>query len=173
MSSMTEIRNVRWKRYRYPSGDHGRGHEQSEGVVDVEPMKYHCSMGVMVCADETHGELMLRTVLDSGSGISILGEAGLRRLQQHVHGLTLVHPYEGGPSMYLADGWKKTVPQQADLLTVYIMIQWASVVIHLQVFIRSGVDNSLILGSKTPKEQLNIDVINGLWVTVQGQGELQ
>lgn len=38
---------------------------------------------------------MLPTVLDSGSGISIAGEAGVRRLRQHFLGLQVVYSYEG------------------------------------------------------------------------------
>lgn len=46
-------------------------------------------------------------LLEDGCGQRIghlyLREAGLCRLQQHFRGLTLVHPYEGGPSVSLID----------------------------------------------------------------------
>lgn len=47
------------------------------GAFDVEPLKYHCSTGVVVADGEARG---VQTVLVGGSGISIIIEAGLHRL---------------------------------------------------------------------------------------------
>lgn len=63
------------------------------GAVDVEPLNYQCCTGVMVAGGEGRGKCVLQTVRDSGSGISIKGEAGLRRLQPHFPGLPTAYPY--------------------------------------------------------------------------------
>lgn len=124
-----------------------------KAVVDVEPVQYHCSrciMGIMVSEGERYGRYMLKTVLDSGSGISIVGE-GLRHLQQPFQGITLVHPYEGGPTVYV------------DFLAAHVMTPWAPVEIRRAVSILPRGDNTLILGSKTLWEKLNTDAMDGLW----------
>lgn len=68
-------------------------HGSSMGSFDVEPLKYHCSPGVMVAGSETSGKCVLQTIRNGGSGISMLGKAGLRRLQRIFAGLPKVHRY--------------------------------------------------------------------------------
>lgn len=58
----------------------------SKRVASVELLGYYCSMRIMVPGGEVHGKLMLKTALDCEPGISILGEAGLRHLQQLFNG---------------------------------------------------------------------------------------
>lgn len=74
------------------------------GAVDVEPARYHCSTGVMAAGSGARGKCMPQTVLDSGSSISIIGKAGLGRLQSHFPGLPTVYLYERGSSATIADG---------------------------------------------------------------------
>lgn len=109
---------------------------------------------------------MLKTVLNSGSDISILGKAGLRHLQQHFKNITLVHPYEEGPSVFVADGRERN-------LTQHTTTPWAPLVVRLTVAILPGGDDTLVLGSKTLREKLHIDVMDGLRVRAQGQHELE
>lgn len=54
------------------------------GSVDVKPFKYLAppSTGVMGPGGEVCSKCVLQTVLDTGLGISITGEAGLRGLQR-------------------------------------------------------------------------------------------
>lgn len=42
---------------------------------------------------------MLKTAVDRRSAISIVGEAGLDRLQQHFHGIQFAPLHEGGPEL--------------------------------------------------------------------------
>ena len=60
----------------------------------------------MVPGGEAKRQCVLPAMLDSGSGISVTGEAGLKRLLQHFEGLPVqvVFPYEGAPSVTIAGG---------------------------------------------------------------------
>lgn len=49
---------------------------------------------------ERNGRYVLKTVLDGGSGVSIIGEAGLHHLQ-HFREITLAHPMREGPRYLL------------------------------------------------------------------------
>lgn len=68
-------------------------------AVDIEPFNYHCSTGVMVGGGAARGRCVVQRVMDSGSGISIIGGASLCRLQHHFPELPTMYPYVGGPSM--------------------------------------------------------------------------
>lgn len=96
-------------------------------AVDVEPLKYYYSMGVKVAGGKARGTCVLETVLDSGSGSSIIRWTGLRRLQCQLAGLPTVHPYEGGPSMTGAGGRGYKISLYAGVLTVHVLAPWAPV----------------------------------------------
>lgn len=64
----------------------------SQGAVDLEPLQWHRSTAIVVQGGAERGTYVLPTVLDSGAGISMVREAGLRHLQQHFQGLQVVHP---------------------------------------------------------------------------------
>ena len=66
---------------------------------------------------------MLPAVLDSGSGISIVGEAGLQRLVRHFEGLPqqVVFPNEGAPSVGIADDRSVSLAQQTCMLKVSVL----------------------------------------------------
>ena len=68
-----------------------------KGAVDAEWLQHQCSVALMVLGGEAKGQCVLPAVLDSGSGISVIGEAGLNHLLQHFEGLPIqvVFPYEG------------------------------------------------------------------------------
>lgn len=127
-------------------------------AVDLEPLKFPCSMGVMVVGGEARGKCVLQNILDGGSGTSKLMETGLRLLLRLFHGLPTVHPFEKGPSVTVADGPYNT--------------PWAPVVIRLAVAVVPGGDDVLILGSKTLRAQPNTDILRGLWAKAMVRGEL-
>ena len=93
-----------------------------KGAVDAESLQHHCSVALMVPGGEAKGQCVLPVVLDSGPGISIIGEAGL----QHIS-LTLtqvVFPYERAPSVNIADGRGVSLTQQTCMLKVSVLTPW-------------------------------------------------
>lgn len=88
-------------------------------------------------------------------------------------GVTLAHPCEGESSVSVVDGRERNLTQQTGHLAAHIMMPWAPVVIRLTVAILQGGDDTLVLGSEILREQLSIDVMDGLQTRVQGQRELQ
>lgn len=87
----------------------------------MEPLTYCCATGMRIPGGEVRGSCALQAVLDSGSGISIIGEAGLRRLHNLFPGLLTVHPYEIRPSVTVADGQGQMISQQTGVLAARII----------------------------------------------------
>lgn len=113
---------------------------------------------------------MIGTVLDRGSGISVKGEAGLRKLRRHFSGLPILHPYAEGKKVVIAGGRNMEISQQTCLLTVTTFTPSVPVMIRLTVVLLPRGDDVLILGSKFLREQLNIDVVPGLKARALGRG---
>lgn len=142
-----------------------------QGAVDIEPLARHCSTATMVKGGAERAACMPATVLGGGSDISIVGEAGLRRLQQHFQGLRISHPC--GPSLSMSDGRGVSTTQQTGPLTATTLTPWALVVIRLSVSILPGGDDVLILGSRTFGEERGIDLVQGLTPKVIDRGALE
>ena len=82
----------------------------------------------------------------------------------------MVFPYEGAPSVNIADGRSVSLTQQTCMLKVSALTPWGQVSVRLAVAVLPGGDDVLILGSKTLREQLNINVMDGLMAKVMGPG---
>lgn len=52
------------------------------GALDVEPLKYHCSVSVIMPGGAAKGPCVLPVMLDSGSGMTIMKERGLQPLHE-------------------------------------------------------------------------------------------
>lgn len=72
--------------------------------------------------------------------------------------------------MSVADGWEINPTRPTGLLRAHILAPWVPVVIWLAMAILTGGDENLILSSKTLREQLDIDGMDGLRVRVQDTG---
>lgn len=64
--------------------------------------------------------------------------------------------------MTVTDGRGKSVSQQTGVLKAQILTPQAAVVVRLTIAVLVGGDEVIILGSKTPREQPNIDLTEGL-----------
>ena len=53
------------------------------GVVDVEPLQFHCSSNVVVPGDMVSDSMTVGTVLDYGSDITCLSERLAQQMEQH------------------------------------------------------------------------------------------
>ena len=121
------------------------------GAVDVEPLQFHCSSNVDVPGDMVHDSMTVGTDVDSGSGISCLSERLVQQMEQHFRGEQLVHPCVKEMSVQLANG-----------------TPWSRVVISTYFAVIPGTDSVLILGSKTLRKKLGIDVMASLKGKAQG-----
>ena len=142
------------------------------GAVDVEPLQFHCSSNVVVPGDMVGDSMTVGTVLDSESGITCLSERLARQMEQHFRGERLVHPCVKEMSVQLANGQKVVVRNQTRTLQVAIGTPWDPVVISTVFAVIPGTDSVLILGSKTLREKLVIDVMASLKSKAQGCGRL-
>lgn len=127
---------------------------------------------------------MLKTVLDNGSGIFILEETGHRHLQQHLRGITLIHPYEGGPSVPVADVWEENSSTETVILTAHNTTPWVPVTISLPVslnamlaiadadeetaMLKDGVNEDLLAAS-SPTIDMEREHEGELWMLALGE----
>lgn len=70
-------------------------------------------------------------VLDSSSGMSVIGVCGLRCIQETRQDIQLVFPYGSEVTAVMADGWSTLLTQQTHLLTASVLTLWALVGIKL------------------------------------------
>ena len=83
-------------------------------------------------------------------------------MEQHFRGERLVHPCVKEMSVQLANGQEVVVRNQTRTLQVAIGTPWGPVVISTAFAVIPGTDSVLILGSKTLREKLGIDVMASL-----------
>ena len=140
------------------------------GAVDVKPLQLHCSSNVVVPGDMIGDSIMVGTVLDSGSGITCLSEQLSQQMEQHFRGERLVHPCLKEMSVQLANGQKVVVRNQTRTLQGTIGTPWSPGVISTAFAVIPGTGSVLILGSKTLREKLGIDVMSSLKGKAQGGG---
>ena len=138
------------------------------GAVDVEPLQFHCSSNVVVPGDMVGDSMTVGTVLDSGSGITCLSERLAQQMEEHFRGERLVHPCVNEMSVQLANGTKVVVRNQTRTLQVAIGTPWGPGVMFTAFAVIPGTDSVLIVGSKTLREKLGIDVMASLKGKAQG-----
>ena len=138
------------------------------GAVGVKPLQFHCSSKVVVPGNMVGDSMTVGTVLDSGSSITCLSERLAQRMEQRFRGKPLVHPCVKDMSVKLANGQKVVVRNQTSILQVAIGTPWGPVVISTAFAVIPGNDSELILGSKTLREKLGIDVMVSLKGKAQG-----
>lgn len=73
-------------------------------MIDVGPLRYYYFVSVMVPGAATEGSCVLRAIFDSGSGMSFLGERGLKRTQETWPDIQMVFPCESRLTVAMADG---------------------------------------------------------------------
>ena len=83
----------------------------------------------------------------------------------------MVQPYDGEQhQVMLADGRAVPIERQTCSLTAITMTPWGPVTIWLALAVLPGEDDLLILGSKTLREKLDIDVMRQLRDTAVASG---
>ena len=138
------------------------------GAVDVEPLQFHCSSNVVVSGDMVGDSMTVGTVFDSGSGITCLSERLAQQMEQHFRGERLVHPCVKEMFVQLANGHKVVARNQTRTLQVAIGTPWGPVAISTTFAVIPGTDSVQILGSKTLRKKLKIDVMTPLKGKAQG-----
>ena len=93
-------------------------------------------------------------------------------MEQHFRGKRLVHPCVKEVPVQLANGQKAVVRNQTCTLQVAIRTPWGPVVISTAFAVIPGTDSVLILGSKTLREKMGIDVMTSLKGKAQGGDRL-
>ena len=142
-----------------------------KGQVDVELHQFHCSKGIMVPGGEDSEPYIVGTVLDNGAGISCVSEVTVCALQKRFPGVDVAQPFYGEQhQVVLADGRAAPIGWQTCSLTATIMTPWAPVTIRLALAVMPGENDSLIIGSKTLREKLSIDVMKQLRDTAAVSG---
>ena len=129
------------------------------GAVDVEPFQFYCSSKVVMAGDMVGDAMTVGAVLHSRSGITCLSERLAQKIEKHFGGQRLVHPCVKEMYVQLANGQKIVVKNLTRTLRVAIGTPWGPVVISSAFAVIPGTDSVLILGSKTLREKLRIDVM--------------
>ena len=132
------------------------------GAVDVEPLQFHCSSNVVVPENMVGDSMTVGTVLDSGLGFTCLSERLAQQMEQHFRGERMVHSCVKEMSLQLANGQKVVVRNQTRTLQVAIGTPWGPVVLSTAFAVIPATDSVLILGSKTLREKLGIDIMASL-----------
>lgn len=127
----------------------------------------------MVPGGAAKGPCVLPAVLNSGSGMSMIGGKGLRCTQEMWPDVHVVFPYESKLTVAMADGWSTLLTQQTCLLTASVLTPWASVGIELAMAVLPDRDDVLILEPRALREKLNIDVMEGLKARALGSGVME
>ena len=137
----------------------------------MEPHQFNYSMGIMVPGGKDLRPYMLSTVLDSKARISCVSETTICALQKRFPRVDMVRPYDSEQhQIVLADGRAVPIEWQTCTLTATIMMPWVPVAIWLALAVMPGEDDLLILGSRTLREKLIIDVMNQLRDTATASG---
>ena len=132
------------------------------GAVDVEPLQFHCSSNVVAPGDMVGDSMTVDTVLDLGSGITCLSERLAQQTEQNLRGERLVHPCVKEMFVQLANGQNGVVRNQTRILQVTIGTPSGLMAISTAFAVITGTDSVLVLGSKTLREKLGIDITASL-----------
>ena len=128
--------------------------------VDIEPLKYHFGAEVVARGGKTTKPLGLQAVLDSASGVTGISERLLERLRNHFGGVD-VSPLTSGPcQVSVADGRAfKERYQTTDDLQVTLHVPHGHLTLRVAFVVLPGSDDVTIIGSKTLRESLDIDIV--------------
>lgn len=143
-------------------------------ALDIEPLGYHCSISVVVPGRAAKGPCTLSVVLYSGSGMSMVKEKRLRRVQKTWQDLKLVFPYDLKFTVAMADERSALLTQQTCLLTASVLPPWALVGIRLGMAVLPGGYYVHMFVSRALQKQLNVDAMEeGLSVKALGSDEVK
>ena len=149
--------------------------ERSGGAkgVDIEPLRYHCGAELVARGGKALEPLGLQAVLDSASGVTGISERLLERLRRHFGGVD-VSPLKSGPcQVSVADGRALTARYQTtDDLQVTLRAPYGRISFRVAFVILPGSDDVMIIGSKTLRESLDIDIVQAFHQRVSQVGEL-
>ena len=149
--------------------------ECSGGVkgVDIEPLKYHCGAGLVANGGKTMEPSGLQAVLDSGSGVTGISERLLERLRKHFGGVDVL-PLKSGPcQVSVADGRALMARYQTtDDLQVTLQAPHERISFWVAFVILPGSDDVIVIGSKTLRESLDIDKVQGFHQRISEIGKL-
>ena len=149
--------------------------ERSGGVkgVDIEPLKYHCGVKLVARDGKTMEPLGLQAVLESTSGVTGISERLLEQLRKHFEGVD-VSPLESGScQVSVADGRALTARYQStDDLQVTLQAPHGRMSLKVAFVILPGSDDVMIIGSKTLRESLAIDIVQAFHQRVSEVDEL-
>ena len=143
--------------------------------VDIEPLKYHCGAEPVARGGETMQPLGLQAVLNSASGVSNIPERLLERLRKHFKGVD-VPPLKPGPcQVSVVDGRALKARYQTtdDLqVTLHSSAPHGRISFRETFVVLPGPDDVMIIGSKTLRESLNIDIVQAFHQRVSEVDEL-
>ena len=143
------------------------------GQVDIALLRYHCGAELVARGGKTLESLGMQAVLDSASGVTGISERLLERLTRHFGGVD-VSPLKSGPyQVSVTDGRGLTVRYQTtNDLQVTLQAPHGRISFRVAFIILPGSDDVMIIGSKTLRESLNIDIVQAFHQRVSQVGEL-
>ena len=124
--------------------------------MDIELLKYHCGAELVARGGKTMEPLGLQAVLDSASGVTGISERLLERLRKHFGGVD-VSPLKYGPCQVSVAGGRalKAWYQTTDDLQVTLQAPHGRISFRAVSVILTGLDDVMIIGSKTLRESLD------------------
>ena len=136
---------------------------------DIEFHEYHCHSELFVIAARAGDPVTVKTVLDSGSGMTCISSRTAERLKEHFGGEYVVCDFDCGVKARVSDGRVIPIGERTVSVRVTLMTPWAPVIFDVTLAIVPGDDDVLIIGSKTLRERLGIDVMEGLRKAAAGR----
>ena len=150
--------------------------ERSDGAkgVDIELLKYHCGAELVARGGKTLESLGLQAVLDGASGDAGISERLLERLRRHFGSGVDVSPLKFGPcQVSVADGRALMARYQTtDDPQVTLQAPHGRISFRVAFVIFPGSDDVMIVGSKTLRESLDINIVQAFHQWVSHVGEL-
>lgn len=116
---------------------------------------------------------ILPAVLGSGLGIPMIGEKGLRCMQETWPNVQVVFPYEPEFMVAMDNSRSMLLAQQSCLLTVWVLTPKESAGLMLAEAVLLSRDGMLFLVLKVLHEKLNIDIAEGLNAKAFGPGVME
>ena len=166
-----------------PSGDvericvtRGEGIEERSGGakgVDIEPLRYHFGAELVARGGKPLEPLGLQVVLDSASDVRGISERLLEGMRRHFGGVDVSSLKSGPCQVSVADGRALTAQYQTtDDLQVTLHAPHGRISFRVAFVILPGSDDVMIIGSKTLRESLDIDIVQAFHQRVSQVGEL-
>ena len=101
-------------------------------------------------------------MLDSGAGVSCISEKMAADLGAHFEGTRIVYPMTKTAKARVADGRELAIKNQTRRMNVTILTPWAPVEVTLSLAVLPGIDDVLIIGSKSMRERLGVEIMASL-----------